>query len=102
MIQIGIFYLLPFISIFIIFGKLGKKYVQESGMKTFIALLIFFGIQIISIVIVSLIILMRSKEITPASAVYKYGYHIHIFSFALATYIVYLYYRKIKQNFIKK
>lgn len=101
MIQISIAYLLPFILIFIFFGKLCANYQSKSGLRIFFALLIFFGTQIFCITTTTVSILVKSKKITPEKTVFDYAYHIHILSFVLASLAVFFYYNKLKQKFIK-
>ena len=106
MIRIGILYLLPFILIFILFGKQSVKYNQKSGFRTFIALVLFFGFQFISAFIVSLLILKYSSAENPKQVLIDNILIINISSSTLGTIATFLYYRfiekKLKADFLNK
>ncbi|GAA5086623.1 hypothetical protein GCM10023210_08700 [Chryseobacterium ginsengisoli] len=103
MIRIGLIYLLPFMLIFILFGKQSVRYNQKTGLRTFIALLLFFGFQFISSFTVSFLILKYSSDENPKQTLVDNILLINILSSALGAITTFLYYRftekKLKINF---
>jgi Mn2+/Fe2+ NRAMP family transporter len=98
MIQIGIFYLLPFILIFILFGKLGQNHNRKMSFSIFLSLVIFFGLQFIFKFISSLLILKFSSAYNPLDTIVKYIFLINILSFTISAFATYLYYRLIEKK----
>ena len=93
MIRVGLLYLLPFILIFMLFGKQGVKYNQKSGFRTFIALLLFFGFQFVSAFIISFLILKYSSAENPKHTIVDNILLINISSSVLGAIATFLYYR---------
>lgn len=101
MIQIGIAYLLPFILIFIFFGKLCNNYDRKSELKIFLALLTFFGTQATVIITASFFIVKFNRKIDYLEIIAEHGYKINILAFVMASAFTFLLY-KITENRLKQ
>lgn len=98
MIRVGLLYLLPFILIFILFAKQGVKYHQKSGLRTIVALLLFFGFQFISSLLASFLILKYSSAENPKQALLDNILLMNVSSSVLGTTATFLYYRFIENK----
>ncbi len=89
MIQIALFYVLPFILIFNFFGKLGDRYKQKSGTHIFLAIIIFF---ISYFIIQSLIALLFIDENTNLSNQVLPMFVINLITSFISYFIIYFFY----------
>lgn len=103
MVQTGLLYLLPFMLIFILFSKLGSQYNQKSGLQIFIALVLFFGLQFISKILIFFLILKYSPAENPKQTIVDHIFIINTTATALGILIMLIFYsftkKKIKSKY---
>lgn len=93
MIQIGLFYLLPFMLIFIFFGRLGQDYNRKMGLPIFLSLVIFFSFQLLCRFSIMISVLKFSISENPKQTIVDNILLINISSFIIAALSTYIYYR---------
>lgn len=98
MIQIGIFYLLPFMLIFIFFGRLGRDHDRKMGFPIFLSLVLFFGIQFMCRFLIMLFIFKFSSAANPKQVIVDHILLMNISSFTISAIATFLYYRSVKKR----
>lgn len=99
MLLLGIFYLLPFILIFIIFGNLCDRYQEKRGLPIVISLLLFFGLKFLAALLISYLTVTFSDSFNPREIITDNIFIIHIASFLAGFSSVYIFYRYLTIKF---
>ncbi|MBD8082631.1 hypothetical protein [Chryseobacterium caseinilyticum] len=99
MLLLGIFYLIPFIIIFVVFGNLCDRYQEKRGLPIFIALLLFFGLKFLATFLISYLTMNFSDSFDPREIIIENIFIIHIASFFAGFSSAFIYYRYLKIKF---
>ncbi len=98
MVLFGLFYLVPFILIYVLFARLGNLYDQKISFQIMIAIILYFIFRFTCTFTISYLILKYSSAENPKQIIVDNIFVINFSTFILATFVTFLYYRFIKNK----